>query len=414
MKAGKVEPEIDAKIRAEVAGLASRFETRKDLSRETAAMLFFRYGLYPSVQLVYSYTRKGSLTDISKDLDEFWRSIRDKARVRIEGVDLPEDVLAKTGEVIGSLWALAVEKANDSLDGQRAEAQAQVAHARLAAEQAEQRMEQAIAEAAQAKADAAAAHAQREEAERLLAVERAEKLAALQRAADAEAQTAQEVDARRQAEARFSADLEAEREARRQSEERLAGEVRFAKMQIDEARELSRVLKERLTAVESDRTLLEAQLKRQLNTQADELGGLRLEVGELRGRNAALTDERDRLTRRVDELLARLEQNSTARSNRLKTQVRDGLRAQLVTKPAAFELVELLEVELAFDASAGEDEPELVYLGFASPTGSRPITPSFRTLEELEAFCAQNQERYAGLDLADDGLPETWFWEKKT
>lgn len=414
MKAGKVEPEIDAKIRAEVAGLADRFKARKDLSRETATTLFFRYGIYPSVQLVHSYTRLGSLTDIGKDLDEFWRSIRDKARVRIEGVDLPEDVLTKTGEVLGSLWALAVEKANNSLDSQRAEAQARVEHARLAAEQAEQRMEQAIAEADQARAEAAAAHAQREEAERLLAIERTEKVAALQRAADAEGQTAAEVEARRQAEERFSSDLEAERQARAQSEERLAGEVRFAKMQIDEARELSRVLKERLTAVESDRSLLEAQLKRQLNTQAEELGGLRLEVGELRGRNAALTDERDRLTRRVDELLARLEQNSAARSSRLKAQVREGLRAQLVTKPAAFELVELLEVELSFDGSGGDDEPELLYLGVPSPTGSRPITPSFRTLEELEAFCAQHQERYEGLDLADGGLPETWFWEKKT
>ncbi len=412
MKAGKVEPEIDAKIRAEVAGLADRFKARKDLSRETAATLFFRYGIYPSVQLVHSYTRLGSLTDIGKDLDEFWRSIRDKARVRIEGVDLPEDVLTKTGEVLGSLWALAVQKANESLDGQREEAQAKVEQARLAAEQAEQRMEQAIAEAGRAREEAAAAHVQREEAERLLAIERTEKLAALQRAADAEGQTAAEVEARRQAEERFSADLEAERQARAQSEERLAGEVRFAKMQIDEARELSRVLKERLTAVESDRSLLEAQLKRQLNTQAEELGGLRLEVGELRGRNAALTDERDRLTRRVDELLARLEQNSAARSSRLRAQVREGLRAQLVTKPAVFELVELLEVELSFDDSGGDDEPELLYLGVPSPTGSRPITPSFRTLEELEAFCAQHQERYEGLDPANGVLPETWFWEK--
>ncbi|MGE0014135.1 MAG: DNA-binding protein [Azoarcus sp.] len=414
MKAGKVAPEIDAKIRAEVAVLADRFDARKDLSRETAAMLFFRYGLYPSVQLVYSYTRKGSLTDISKDLDEFWRSIRDKARVRIEGVDLPEDVLTRTGEVLGSLWALAVQKANEVLDGQREEAQARVEQARLAAEQAEQLMRQAIVEAGQAKADADAAHAQREEAERLLAIERTEKLAALQRATDAENKTAAEVDARRKAEERFSADLEAERQSRAKSEGWLEGEVRFAKMQIEEARELGRVLKERLTAVESDRSLVEAQLKRQINSQAEELGRLRLEVGELRGRNGAISDERDRLARRVEKLLARLEQNSAYRSSRLKAKIREGLRAQLVNKPAAFELAERLEVELSFASSGGDDEPELLYLGVPSPTGNRPITPSFRTLDELEAFCDQYQERYEGIDLADGSLPETWFWEKKT
>lgn len=106
-------------------------------------------------------------------------------------------------------------------------------------------------------------------------------------------------------------------------------------------------------------------MKRQLNTQAEKLGRLRLEVGELRGRNAMLTDGRDRLTGQVDELLIRLEHNSLTRTRGLKSQLREGIRTQLITKPTAFELElkELLELELLFDETDGEDDPELLYLG---------------------------------------------------
>lgn len=413
MRAGKIDPELDAKIRADVAELATRFDARKDLSRETATVLFFRYGLYPSVQLVYGYTRKGSLTDVSKDLEDFWRNIREKARVQIEGVPLPEDVLAKTGEVLSSLWAFAMEKASASLADHRAEAADKVEQARLAAEQAETRMQEALARADQAKAEAAEAHTMREEAERVQAIEHAEKLAALERVADAEARAAAATQARVRSEEQFSVDLEAERQARKQSEERLDGELRFAKTQIEEARQVGRVLKERLTAVEADRNLVETQLRRQLSSQLEELGGLRLEVGEMRGRNAVLVEERERLALRVDELLARLEQNSTARATRLKEQIREGLRAQLVTKAAAFELAELLEVELLFDSQGGEDVPERLFLGVVAPGGVCAITPAFSTLDELEEFCAENLDRYDGIDAADIESHEKWFWDTK-
>lgn len=412
MRTGKVEPEIDAKIRGEVADLAEKFKSRKDLSRETASLLFFRYGIYPSVQLVHSYTKLGSLTDINKDLDEFWRTIRDKARVQIQGVGLPEDILAKTGEVLGELWSLALEKANESLAALTAETLEKVDQARLVAQQAEERMELALHAADQAKSEAAEANQQREHAERLLAVERNEKNGALQQVAETEKKAAAAIEARRQAEAQFSADLLAERQARQQSEERLAGELRFAKLQIEEARETGRVLKERLTVVESDRSLLEAQLKRQISSQHDQIGELRLEVGELRGRNAALTEERNRLIVRMDELADRLGQKSTDKNSQLKKQLQDSLRAQLVTKPSAFELVELLEVELAFETPSNDDEGDLIYLGMPSADGLRAITPKFTSLDDLEDFCATHLERYEGLDLSKDNGPSKWFWEK--
>lgn len=412
MRTGKVEPAIDATIRDEVADLAEKFKSRKDLSRETASLLFFRYGIYPSVQLVHSYTKLGSLTDINKDLDEFWRTIREKARVQIQGVGLPEDILTKTGEVLGELWSLALEKANESLAALTAETLEKVDQARLVAQHAEERMELALNAADQAKNEAAEANQQREHAERLLAVERNEKNGALQQVAETEKKAAAAIEARRQAEAQFSADLQAERQARQQSEERLAGELRFAKLQIEEARETGRVLKERLTVVESDRNLLEAQLKRQISSQHDQIGELRLEVGELRGRNAALTEERNRLIVRLDEMAERLGQRNTEKNSQLKKQLQDSLRAQLVTKPSAFELVELLEVELAFETPNDDGGDDLLYLGMPSADGLRAITPKFTSLDELENFCTTHMERYEGLDLSKDAGPSRWFWEK--
>lgn len=412
MRTGKVEPATDATIRDEVADLAEKFKSRKDLSRETASLLFFRYGIYPSVQLVHSYTKLGSLTDINKDLDEFWRTIREKARVQIQGVGLPEDILTKTGEVLGELWSLALEKANESLAALTAETLEKVDQARLVAQHAEERMELALNAADQAKNEAAEANQQREHAERLLAVERNEKNGALQQVAETEKKAAAAIEARRQAEAQFSADLQAERQARQQSEERLAGELRFAKLQIEEARETGRVLKERLTVVESDRNLLEAQLKRQISSQHDQIGELRLEVGELRGRNAALTEERNRLIVRLDEMAERLGQRNTEKNSQLKKQLQDSLRAQLVTKPSAFELVELLEVELAFETPNDDGGDDLLYLGMPSADGLRAITPKFTSLDELENFCTTHMERYEGLDLSKDAGPSRWFWEK--
>jgi hypothetical protein len=410
VKTPKVDSETDARIRAEVSELAGRFKTRKELSRETAALLFFRYGVYPSIQLVHDYTRLGSLTDIRKDLDEFWRDIRSKARISIEGADLPEDLLSQTGEVLRSLWSLALAKANESLDQLRAEAQKQVTDAQDQARQTQERLAEAQAMAKRAEEQQRTSDAAREEAERQLAITTTEKTQALEQVEAALDQARREAEARRQAEAQFSADLDAQRRARDLSEERLAGEVRFAKLQIDEARELSRVWKERATALEADRTLMETQLRRQISGQAEELGALRLEVGELRGRSVTLTEERDRLAARVDELMARFERRSVQRNDRLREQIREGLRGQLLSKPSAFELTELLEVELLFVEAADSDAPDLLYLGRAGPDGPTPITPTFSSLDELEAFCAAHLDRYEEIEVA--ALPERWFWDK--
>jgi hypothetical protein len=90
------------------------------------------------------------------------------------------------------------------------------------------------------------------------------------------------------------------------------------------------------------------------------------------------------------------------------------LREQLVSKPNAFELRDLLDCELLFET--GENDQELLFLGDAGDESiGRPAyraTPFFRTLDELEAFCAQHLERYQVIDIPKEGVPTRWFWEQ--
>lgn len=410
----KITPDMEAQIRADVSQLADRFTTRRELSRETASLLFFRYGIYPSAQLVREYTKLGSMGDIGADLDEFWKDIREKSRVRIEAGGLPEDVLLLGGELVMKLYELARQEAKKELEAFRQEARDQVAEAQRQAQEAEQLRQLAVSRANAAEEDAKAAHADREEAERLLAVEQADKEAALATARQWENQAKLEAENREKAERQFSADLHAEREARRQSEEYLHGEVKFVKMQIEAARSTERDLRDRIKAVEADKTIMEATLRKQANALSDENGRLRLEIGELRGKLDTIAAERDRLTSQVAELMERIELDAGEKVRQARRRARQAMKQQALSMPTIFELVDMLDCNVVIDADPESPEDDQVFLG-TSGQGDAPgwrATPSFKSVEALEAFCKEHVERYRGLDVDRNGIPEKWFWQE--
>jgi chromosome segregation ATPase len=316
MKSTELSPAAEAALRAEVAGLIERHPRREDLSRAVARALFVA-GIHPAANVVRQWSQRGSTTDVARDLDGFWTEMRNRVAPTITGVDLPADVLQRQAEALGELWALALSRANIVLDEQRAEAAESVEHARAAAAQFEQllqreqtertreRQEAADAAAtAQLRIDGLQARVQEIDAQR--ASEAASRAQALTQVASLQEQLA-ETQRQRTADAeQFSRDLAAERQARERSEERLSGEIRFAKLQIEEARSAGRGLKERLDAVEADKTLIERTMRQQINGQAEALGAARLELGEARGRIAAIQEERDRLTRQVEGLMHRI------------------------------------------------------------------------------------------------------------
>ena len=133
-------------ISDEVEILRQQFPETQELYREVCALLFFRHGITPTANKLYQLVRKGSMSAPAEALSRFWENLREKSRVRIEHPDLPPEMAAMAGELIGSLW----QRAQSTAEGSFAAA---IAQARGAVTQAE---EQSAKELARAEA---AAHA---------------------------------------------------------------------------------------------------------------------------------------------------------------------------------------------------------------------------------------------------------------
>lgn len=133
-------------ISDEVEILRQQFPETQELYREVCALLFFRHGITPTGNKLYQLVRKGSMSAPAEALSRFWENLREKSRVRIEHPDLPPEMAAMAGELIGSLW----QRAQSTAEGSFAAA---IAQARGAVTQAE---EQSAKELARAEA---AAHA---------------------------------------------------------------------------------------------------------------------------------------------------------------------------------------------------------------------------------------------------------------
>lgn len=114
--------DIESAIRAALAPRLEAAKSRKEKTRIAATTLFFEYGVYPSGKVVHSYTQLGSMTDINRDLREFWSEIRDKSRVRIDAPSLPAELQEAYSNALAKSWELAMQKASASFDGEREEA----------------------------------------------------------------------------------------------------------------------------------------------------------------------------------------------------------------------------------------------------------------------------------------------------
>ena len=142
------------------------------------------------------------------------------------------------------------------------------------------------------------------------AAEASAKAQALSQVADLQQQLAGAQRMAEDAAAQFSRDLAAERQSRQQADERAAGESRYLKLQLDEARGATREVKERLQAIEAEKTLAERTMRQQIKSQAERIGALSIETGELRGQLTAVRDERDRAHRRIEDLERRVQSRS--------------------------------------------------------------------------------------------------------
>jgi chromosome segregation ATPase len=123
-------------IDAGVAELRQRFPRTQDLYREVCVLLFFRHGITPTVNKLYQLVRKGSMSAPTEALNKFWSTLRERSRVTVEHVDLPDELQAAAGEMVAALWKSAQTRSWDGLAELRAESAAAAETARGAEAQA--------------------------------------------------------------------------------------------------------------------------------------------------------------------------------------------------------------------------------------------------------------------------------------
>ncbi|WP_454754568.1 DNA-binding protein [Cupriavidus necator] len=226
----------DTALQADLAELRSRFPDTRALYREVCGLLFFRYGVTPTANKLYSLVRKGSMGTPAEVLQAFWQELRGRTRVTIDHPDLPDALKQIAAESVQTIWQAANEAASAELAALRAEA-------RDAAKAAEAERDAARAETAAAREDALALSAQLGEARQAHEAVQAELAAERQAHAatrarweagrgELEAAGRQLVELRTQ----FSTELERAREAVTLAQERAEASERRALRELDQER----------------------------------------------------------------------------------------------------------------------------------------------------------------------------------
>jgi hypothetical protein len=269
--------------------------SRQDKSRAAAAWLFFEAGEHPSVQRVRELTGLGSTSDIARDLRQFWQDIRSRVKSRIDAPDLPDAVVEKVSGFISDVWSLSLEKAAETFEQERRSIQSDLAKARtdILQSQADAQAHRDLSDHLQARLDAIQSQ-QEADAQRMGSLQ-AELQAEKDAAQQLREQHAQELAQRDAAMQSLRADMDKMLESQRQQIEAAAGEVRFAKLQIENARAEGRHWKSEFERERSESTVRLSILEQRLAAEREAAGAAALRaqeaesrVEQMRGQLAAL------------------------------------------------------------------------------------------------------------------------------
>jgi len=162
-----MEPQLRDSLRQELEALRATGARRQDLSHHACKRLFFDLGIRPSVTTVRDLTQTGSASDIPRDIEAFWETVRSTLRVRVEAGGIPEALQQRAGELLAELFAEARLHADAALQAKHAQIGESVQLAEARTRDAEIRCE-TIEQAhrrAEARAEAAAAQIASLEAE---------------------------------------------------------------------------------------------------------------------------------------------------------------------------------------------------------------------------------------------------------
>ncbi|MFL9876545.1 DNA-binding protein [Paraburkholderia megapolitana] len=295
----------DAALAAEIERLKIAVPKTRELYREVCVLLFFRYGITPTANRLYQLVRRGSMGTPTEVLAEFWATLREKSRVRIEHPDLPADLGAAAGELVAALWTRASASAGAALDALRGEVEAQ----RIEAEQsvAAARNEQGRVETAleQRTATLLAAQVEVRGLERAQAEGRAQRQvleAELEQITGTRVARDRELVELRE---RFSRDLATQREATERAEERLRASEKRTLLELDRERSAATRLQKGLDEAIRRSERKDADHRRAIEALQAQLGDARHQAGVLQGRLDAVQAENVRLQAEITSLRER-------------------------------------------------------------------------------------------------------------
>ena len=281
-------PSPDAALAAEIERLKTAFPKTRELYREVCTLLFFRFGITPTANRLYQLVKRGSMGTPTDVLAEFWRTLREKSRVRLERPDLPPDLQAAAGDLVVALWDKSTAAAFAALEELRVERDAEREAGRaeiFAAQDATVRAEAAL-EARSTTLEAAQTRIQA--LEQALAVADAARRTLESDVGRLQRETRERDAALAQARVDFARELEKLREDAQRAEERLRAAEKRALMEIERERATNvRLLRERDEVVRRAEHS-EARLHADVQALQTQLGDTRQQVGVLEGSLDAL------------------------------------------------------------------------------------------------------------------------------
>ncbi|MCD9231445.1 DNA-binding protein [Ralstonia pseudosolanacearum] len=279
----------DQALQADITALRGRFTDTRELYREVCALLFFRYGVTPTANKLYSLVRKGSMSTPTDVLNRFWQDLRDKTRVKIDHPDLPDAIKQVAAEAVLTIWQAASAAAATELAALRAEARHQAHAAETARDQAAAESEATRQAAAAAQAQLEAVRAQLADLQDALVAERQAHAATDARLQEARRQLDEAARQLTDARAEFGAQLDRERDRADAADARAASHEKRALREIDQertARQKSDKLADELRAqVVAART----EMQQSAVAHANAIGALRAELGVAQQQVEAMT-----------------------------------------------------------------------------------------------------------------------------
>lgn len=278
----------EGQILADVAQLRDRFSHTQTLYKEVAALLFFRYGVTPTANKLYQLVRKGSMSAPAQALQTFWEDLRDKSRVRLDVADMPEELQALTGDLLGRIWQEAMGHSKQQMLHYQTQADERVAQAQAQTLEAQQALEVEQDALKNAQAHIEKLKEELQAASQVQAALKQDLLHAKQRQneLETEKQLVQQ-ELRRQGE-QFTQDLERLQKAIELTEERAQANERRALLEIDKERYIQTRLRQQIEEAEQANKTQRQAHEQELNKQQDQMQKLRQELGQEQGERRAM------------------------------------------------------------------------------------------------------------------------------